>query len=80
MRRISNNLVLERRGLVVRVDLLFAEHGDFEGAHTEEDSIREDTLRLISEFGGVGSGSEWIREAADNALRTSEIDFPRRCG
>lgn len=47
--------------------------GDDEGAHSYEDSIRDDVLRAIA------AGAPNAAELAAAVLKTGEIDFARWC-
>lgn len=46
---------------------------DYEAAHGEEDALHRDVLAAIAEGTGTAAG------LAKEALRTTELDFPRPC-
>lgn len=54
-----------------RVEKLNASHGDDEGAHCEEDSIRRAALRAIA------AGTPDASAIAAAALETDNLDFSR---
>lgn len=49
----------------------YANHGDFEAAHAEDDSLRDDALREIAN--GAVNGAELAAEA----LKSNDIAFKR---
>lgn len=70
----DQGLVFRRLRLEDRVYQLFNNHADLEAAHREEKDIWEDTLRMIVQF---TPHDWWARRAAEKALSTKEVDFPR---
>lgn len=67
---------ISRKELWARVDKLkeIARSGNDEGAHIEEDRIREDVLRTIAD------GAPQPASLARIALTTADIEFNRRSG
>jgi hypothetical protein len=52
-------------------------NGDPEVAHSREDSLREDVLKMIADPGF--DNIEHARTICQIALETNKVDFPRWC-
>jgi len=57
-----------------RVNAIRESAGDYEHAHGEEDSLREDFIRYVSTL-----DIPELAAKAELVLSTSTIDFPRYC-
>jgi len=56
-----------------RVAMIGECRGDYEAAHGMEDQLREDVLQAIA--GGAPNAADLAREA----LKSTDMDFPRYC-
>jgi hypothetical protein len=56
---------------VARIDAM---KGDYEIAHSAEDSLRDDFILYVAEHGESG-----LAEMAREVLKTNELDFARHC-
>lgn len=72
MRRLGTESQVTPEDVRQQVDALRANHGDYEGAHGDEDRLYADVLRAIS----AGTCTD-PAACATEALKTADIDFPR---
>jgi regulator of protease activity HflC (stomatin/prohibitin superfamily) len=68
--------VMMPREVTERVEEIRELAGDYEAAHSREDQLHQDVLRAIA----TGRyDAKFAAQLAAEALKTTEIDFPRPC-